>query len=415
MTQEGDEQPDAPVFQPVEIHAETIEEEALAVAALLVQRFPDSPDSLDVMGWTLHSFGDSPAAMKCWEESLELDPLSDVPYFCMGRVALGQGDHQQAAKWFRESLKLNPNSRDARTRLAETLMQLGKAGEVVELLGAIETTDSGSLEHNFSFAEAYLQLEEYAKAEEKLRAFVRMSPTDRDAHYLLATACAKQGKEEQAGQYMEKVERLYDDERKTRQMRHVLRGDAAKGILASIYLLAGQVYQDRGILAEAETHWQKGRAADPADTKARKALADFHQRQGRTAEAVEILEEIRKIEPENVFHCLDLGFAYATTGQFDSAEAAMKEPVERVADWPMGHAMLAQLYLQSNRNLDKAVELARTAVELEPVASNYSLLSSACQRTGDLQAARTAIEKATELDPVNREYQRMRELIRRKP
>lgn len=400
--------------QPAGTGGETISEEAIAVASLLIERFPNSPDALNVAGWTRYSFGNSAAAMEYWEKSLTLDPSSGVPYFCMGRVAAERGDHQKAAELFRKSLSLDPNSADAQVRLAQALMQLGKAKEVVDLLEGNVPADFASLEHLLLLGEAYLQLKEYGKAKERLQVVVKLAPTDREAHYLLATAFSKLGENDKAAEYLERVKRLHDAERRSRQMRYGLRGDAATGILASIYLLAGQVYYDRGILAEAEAHWQKGRAVDPADTKARRALAQLCQMQGRIAESLEILEEIRQIEPENVFPCLDMGVLYAQLGQLDASEATLKEIVERVPESAIGYTALVRLYLVSNRKLEEATELAQTAVELEPVASNYFLLSSVYQRTGDLERALAAIERAMELDPVNREYQRTHELIREK-
>jgi len=400
--------------QPTQARAATIAEEALAVATLLVERFPNSPGSLNVMGWTRYSFGDSEAAMRCWEESLRLDPRSGLPYFCMGRLAVEQGDHQKAADLFRTSLSLDPNSRDARTRLAEALMQLDRAEEVVELLEAKGTTDLGSLEHLVLLGEAYLQLGEYGKAEERLRAYVKAAPTNREAQYLLATAFAKLGEKEKAAEYFKKVQRLYDTERRGRQVRHSLRGDDARGILASVYLLAGQVYYDRGIPAEAEAHWQKGKAADAADIKARRALVELYQRQGRTAEAIRVLEEMRQIQPENVSYCLELGAGHASLGQVDAAEAAFQATVDQAPDWPTGYVALVQLYLGFSRKLDKAVELAQTAVDLDPVASNYFLLSLASQRNGDFERSLAAIERAKELEPGNREYEKMHALIREK-
>jgi Flp pilus assembly protein TadD len=66
---------------------------------------------------------------------------------------------------------------------------------------------------------------------------------------------------------------------------------------------------------------------------------------------------------------------------------------------------LVQLYLFTDRKLDRAVELALQATELEPIGWNFYLLGSTYQRLGELDAARKAIAQAIELEPNNPLFQ----------
>jgi cytochrome c-type biogenesis protein CcmH/NrfG len=82
---------------------------------------------------------------------------------------------------------------------------------------------------------------------------------------------------------------------------------------------------------------------------------------------------------------------------------------------PEGYAALGQLYVQTDRRLSEAKTLARKAVELEPVAVNYFLLSTACDKNHDYGGALTAIQRAMDLDPGNLRYREAFERIHKKP
>jgi Flp pilus assembly protein TadD len=72
------------------------------------------------------------------------------------------------------------------------------------------------------------------------------------------------------------------------------------------------------------------------------------------------------------------------------------------------------LYLETGTKLPQARDLAQKAVTLEPIATNYFVLSWACDRNADTDSALSAIKKALELEPDNPRYQQMYELIRKR-
>ena len=66
------------------------------------------------------------------------------------------------------------------------------------------------------------------------------------------------------------------------------------------------------------------------------------------------------------------------------------------------------------RKLPEATQLARAAVQVEPSAPNYLVLSVACASNGDFAGAASAIEQAMKLDPGNPKYVQMYEMIQEK-
>ncbi len=103
--------------------------------------------------------------------------------------------------------------------------------------------------------------------------------------------------------------------------------------------------------------------------------------------------------------------SYTQLGEFEGGERAYQRLVEISPHWGAGYAALVNLYLQANRKIPEARALAQKAVELEPVATYYSMLALACQRAGDGAGALAAIDEAVARDPGNPEYHRLREMI----
>jgi tetratricopeptide (TPR) repeat protein len=399
--------------RPEHVEAGTARDEALSLAGGLVKEFPESTDALNVMGWAWYSFGDSTAAHACWEESLRLDPDNAPAYFCMGRVASEMGDHARAAEMFREALHRDPSSIEASAKLAQALVELDKSREVVALLEGNVPPDLAGLPHRSWLSQAYLALGELEEAKRHLEFIVASSPSDREAHYLLAQVCAKLGEQAAAEEYLGKVERLHEADLRGRQKRHALRGDdAARGLLGSIYYLAGHLYSDRGLVLQAEKTWQQGKARDPADTKNRRALVRLFRNQGRLVAAVKVQEEIRDVEPETALHALEVAQLWGQLGRITEGEEVLRDILQQFPTWGRGYAELARLFLKSEGKLEEAREAAKKAVELDPTAAHYSLLGATCWKTGDYDQARKAVEQAVALDPKNAEYQRLQEHVR---
>jgi uncharacterized caspase-like protein len=106
----------------------------------------------------------------------------------------------------------------------------------------------------------------------------------------------------------------------------------------------------------------------------------------------------RLIEQNNGVHAdahLNLGVAWAALGDFERSVAALKLAIDQGGDEPDPEAsfQLGRVLFQWNRNLDKAIDLLRTAVEKLPdhAAAFYYLA----------QAIRARIEQETLVDVAN--------------
>jgi tetratricopeptide (TPR) repeat protein len=173
----------------------------------------------------------------------------------------------------------------------------------------------------------------------------------------------------------------------------------------------GRVYALQNRPQEAEQLWLRAAALDPENTICRLNLAVFYQRTGQDRGALRLYEEIARIDPADGLVQLNLGRVSLKLRQAERAERAFREVIRLAPDRPDGYAALAELHLQSNRNLAEARRLAEAAVRLAPEAKYFAILGQACVMNGDRKGALTAMNKAIELQPDNNQYQRLLEKL----
>jgi tetratricopeptide (TPR) repeat protein len=93
--------------------------------------------------------------------------------------------------------------------------------------------------------------------------------------------------------------------------------------------------------------------------------------------------------------------------RYEAAEQAFSKVCELAPDQSIGYRSLAELYLDTNRNLPEALSLAEKAVRIDPTAVSYYVLSEAYDKNGDRPGAIAAMERAVQLDPDNTRYRRI--------
>ena len=147
---------------------------------------------------------------------------------------------------------------------------------------------------------------------------------------------------------------------------------------------AGAVYAMHGYLAEAEKCWTRTTTLDPTNLECR-----------------EMLCRLRPNDPEQ---WLRLGHLYIQDDRPGEAEMPFQRVIELAPQRAEGYAALAEVYVRLGKDAEKAVQLARTAVQLESTASNYFVLAAACERVEDWSGAESALTHAIKLDPAEPRY-----------
>jgi tetratricopeptide (TPR) repeat protein len=300
--------------------------------------------------------------------------------------------------------------------LATALLNQGKMEETIAVLERSMEAGPAGMPHFLLLGQTLLQLRQYEKAKRSFETAIQMAPEYPNAYYGLATACARLGQEEEALRYREKFResqskdlRVQIDESKSYDDLN-----SARQTVAEAYVVAGRLYRAYGDDHAAKDHWARAAELDPLNPDSRIELARLYEQEGRPRDALNALLPLRETRSQNVSLWMHLGRLHAAFDELDEAEEALRRVVELAPQRSLGYAALAQVHLQANHKAAEAAEFARQAVRRESTAANYFLLSTACERCGDLEAAIRAIEKALQSEPGNAQYRQMYLSIREK-
>ena len=109
-------------------------------------------------------------------------------------------------------------------------------------------------------------------------------------------------------------------------------------------------------------------------------------------------QRIVAIDPYNVLAHSNLGYAYVGSGDEAGAIAEFEQVIMLAPDEPLGYNNLAYIYIDNGIYLEKAMEMARKAVELSPGNGAFrDTLGWAYYRLGDFEAAIEEFALALEL------------------
>jgi tetratricopeptide (TPR) repeat protein len=140
---------------------------------------------------------------------------------------------------------------------------------------------------------------------------------------------------------------------------------------------------------------------DPASFVANTFLALYWQRQGETSRALQVLEEITQLYPENPALQSELGNALAQTGNLQAALAAYQRAVRLAPDVPDYWRLLASFSARYEYQIAAAgLPAARRAVALDPGnPANLDVLGQVLLLLQDFTNAARFFQRAVDADP----------------
>lgn len=381
--------------------------EFAAIVDRLEADLPESPAALFARGVILNSVGQSDEAVWCWETCLALDAKYAPAHEQIALVAMKRGDLEVAVERLQQACDLTADLPDARLNLGKALLSLGRYREAIPVLQRQTALQPHASEPWFRLGQAYQEAEQWVEAkncfQKALDAFDGCLP----AWFGMSQVCEKLGELERAkvcrARFLELDEKLTAADRERRRDSDF--GVNDQGLeLPQAHATAAQVYtlHHRGL--EAETHWRKAAELDDKNAAYREALGHALAGSNRSAEAVAVFEELRKLDPENFRHHLALARLHQQLQEFEAAEKCYQSAIELAPRDAAAPLELARLYVATGTRLPEARRLAERALQYQPTAANFFFLSSLCQATQDQAGARAAIREAVRLDPANAQY-----------
>lgn len=379
-----------------------LKHEATQAVRRLLEEFPETAEALDVAALLHLRFGRVDQAERCWNRCLELNPQSASAHFALGSLARNKGDFPKAAEHFRRATEIDAESPQVFHELADVFL---KQGDLDRAQAAVEQgleRDPRFFPGLYQLGQIHLQRGDYAKARKALEAAVPLGSDFAGVYFALVTACTKLGDAEQAAVYAEKFRKARAGEEASHRDSLRAPRDSASDLrhgVAEVYTAASRVYLLYGQAQAAERLLVRASELGPTWAECGDMLARLYEQQGRLDEALATLSRFSLSAPRSIAIQVHLGRLAAEAGRFELAEQACQKAIELSPGEARAYAMLADLYLRSDRKLAEARRLAEKAVELAPEAPLYRLLSVACQKTGDVAGARAASQKASAVAP----------------
>jgi tetratricopeptide (TPR) repeat protein len=396
--------------------AAALKEEEVRFAEQLIREFPDSEEPLVLLGDVHRRRGNTDQSVSFWEKALQMNPGRADVYTRLAQLAFDKDEYEKAIHLWRKALEISPTTGRAHADIARARMALGQYRESIpEIQEELKTAPNTPLCH-FLLGQAYQHLEDYENARQSYEKVIELEPRHTNAHYGLYTIHARLKESQKAQQHLAEFQRCKErDALRVRQHDQELTDlNLFSGGLARVCAGAHELYLRAGNAARMEATLKQAVELDPNHVGYLEKLVALYQGTRRTPEALAVCHRIERLDPNNATCQLNIGKLSALLGRPEDAEKALQKVIALLPGHYAGYQELARLYLRTNTNLPRARELAQKAVALEPRADSYFVLGWTCDVGGDPAGAMSAIEKAIQLDPNNRQYAQLYERIKQR-
>jgi len=212
-------------------------------------------------------------AVQEYQKITELAPKDADAWVWLGRLQSASQNMDGAERAFRKALDIDKDNEDGLTGLATVLGIKGDGTGAADLLkrASDKNPSPDSLKR---LADAYEQMKEYGLAADTLRRALELNPQDASDI------------ERKMARYLISAER-YDDALEAYQ--DLVNDDPSD---ADSYLRISQIYRQKGDMAKAREASDKAKAIDPKNVEIRMNEAYILQREGKTADGIEVIRGI---------------------------------------------------------------------------------------------------------------------------
>lgn len=378
-------------------------ETAVARWQVIVTRNPDDADAFERLGEAAQIEENTSGAIDYWSRALTIDPFRNHLRIRIGDIARNNGEDFEALTNYETAHRINPNDREALTRLAETSWATGEFPvaldaylklfaigftetdfeEQAEILGYLLAEDhlSGGESHKkesdkffasaitkfpanlllrLYYARCLLGTGEIDKARTMLAEILKADPLLPEAVFEMGNIFALEDKMEEALPYFERAAKLDGDPFYLKELgkclldlsrwkdagkkfrRALATGTEDDEILLGLY--AAFFYD--GNYPGAENVLRRVLTMEPENLQASTYLAEVLMIRGEYEEAYQLMREVSRRAPE------------IDSKDYGNAPKAVVEPPGLV-EWIMGFAsLLAGHPRQAGRNFKKGLSIA---------------------------------------------------------
>ncbi len=333
------------------------------------------------------------------DKAVALAPNSAEAWYQKGTVAHASGDALAALKNYDQSLQITPGHIESR---------IARAGIYLDLQ-----------RHKDAAADVTYVQDRFKELAEKSESVAERAMEEPRAAYLRALLAEREGDTETVKASLKVITDLLDpvpiDFIRFRPQLLMLNGlahfsqgemEKAKGYLEELakhgmnpaMKLLAQIYLNEKSPGKAQTVLENYLRVAPKDSRAILLLATAQLAQGRSVRATALMQEALTLEDSPEARAA-LGQSLLSGGKVDDAVTQLEKALQKDPGQSQAGFLLSGIYLRAGQPR-KAVTVAEAVVKRAPdVATHHNLLGIARGSAGDAAGARSAFERALKLEP----------------
>src|SRR4030043_217956 len=183
----------------------------------LLRDFPESEQSLVLLGDFYQHRGQTDQALKLWQQALDKNARRADVYDRMADVAFTTDDYEKSAQLWRTALQINPSPPNLHNNLARSLMQLGQYREAQQLLEKEINLSGDNATGSLLLGAVHLELGQYENAERCYQKTLELDPNSFHASYGLYQVYSRLKDREKAAAYLKQFQQGKSQWRKTKK------------------------------------------------------------------------------------------------------------------------------------------------------------------------------------------------------
>jgi tetratricopeptide (TPR) repeat protein len=381
------------------------------LAKEILQERPQDPPVLHLIGSLRMRQGRAQEAEALLLRSVEIDSTFLNGYRSLGELFSSQQRWNEAQAILERGLTNLPSNLALFYDLAKVEAQLGNLDASVQYLKAIPE-DQAPPDYWETVGRVLVTGGDYAGAEEAYLKVLAKKPGSIQILRTLTGIALKQLKNEQGWQYISEARRLAPHspgvlfEFGQVSLLHNLIAEAsgaARLLLMMepdkpeyVFFMGNCLLNDDHSVQAAEVFSQY-LELKPDDANGYLMLGIARHAMGRYQEALETFRRVQEINPALTDTQYWLGMTQLSLGNDSESEKTLRQVVEQDANHWEAHLALGKLYIRQKKVAEARISLEKAA-ELKPTDSDiYFQLSRTFRISGDMEAAREAIERYRKL------------------
>jgi len=389
-------------------------DEELGLARLLIQSFPACEDPLIILGNLYSRRGDTDQAQALWQQALDINPQRSEVYRSMAELAQQTDRLQEAVQLWQRALDCGPKTPGLRGKMADALLTLGQFQTCIEHARAEMTFSGPDPQQYWRIGRAHQSLEEYTRARENFAQAIQLQPDHLNAFYGLYSVCMRLRDRETAQKALQTYQALKAKRKKALRNQSETDLDCGFASLARFYVDTYRFQQRQDAAPVFDQVLDRALVLGQANASFLKPIARFLAEQGQRVGALELMEGLARLEPDDVTWLLNVGALAVQLKRFDAAERALLRAIQVDPNEVSPYRQLTRLAFNTGRNLERAQQLARRAVELDPGAPTYLDLGLVFLAAGKRAQGLQALEQALALEPDDVRIRQAYEIARKK-